>query len=167
VSWHRHACPSTTDSLLHAHQYIVFSCERKQSRTPLQVFGATESLPSAPISVRISNLFSRGTRACSNAWKSASNTAVGRAISSAYHSELGGRLLRFLWTFLHGLWLFLLTFCPGYDGRRIDGLHQEGDGPAQDGQEPPPPRYVRRIETSAQRCRDEINMELVDRGPRG
>ncbi len=72
--------------------------------------------------------------------------------------------MQMFWRFLHAFWLFILTFCPGYDGRRIEGLHQEGDRPAQDGEEPQPRRYVRRIETSAQRCRDEINMELVDRG---
>ena len=134
--------------------------------TYTQVFGATESLPAAPLMVRINNMYYNACRSCETAWKAATTT-VGRAISSAYHSDLGGRIFKMIWAFLNAAWLFLLTFCPGYDGRRIQGLHQEGDRPAQEGHAQPPPRYVRRIETSAQRCRDESNRELIDRGPQG
>lgn len=78
-----------------------------------------------------------------------------------HNSGMFGNAWAILMTWLRAVWLFMLTFWPGYDGGRVEGLHREGEGDLQAWR--PPPRIVRRVDTNAQRCREELNYELIDR----
>ena len=93
---------------------------------------------------------------------------AGRMAGQVAQSGFLARTQRFILMFLHATWLFLLTFWPGYDGGRIEGLHREGDprqGEEAGGEEVAMPQRRWRVDTDAQRCRDEINRETIQRNP--
>jgi hypothetical protein len=102
------------------------------------------------------------------AWESAQDSMAGRMAGQVAQSGFLARTQRFILMFLHATWLFLLTFWPGYDGGRIEGLHREGDprqGEEAGGEEVAMPQRRWRVDTDAQRCRDEINRETIQRNP--
>ena len=138
---------------------------RRHHPHPSQVFGATEKLASAPLDVRAMGWWTAAKNTGIAGWEVVSRSTVGRLVGRVLHSGVLLQVQNFLWKFMHAMWLFFLTFWPGYDGGRVEGLRREGDeenGPTQ-----PVVQFRQRVETTARACRDEINSELVERGPRG
>lgn len=126
---------------------------REEPRAIVQVLGSKAAVIHRPLSARISdtwyacilfflNLLPRTLRENGGAW--------------------WARFKDNLVSFFYGTLEFLRTFMPGHVPAPLPQRQRRMDG-GEEGEQQPNVRVQRRIDTNSRHCRDEINMEMIDR----